>query len=151
MKILRILILTLFLFPYHQFSQSLADKNVLVVWGGWDGHQPEIFSNLIEEWLISQQANYKIFNGIEAYEDLDELMKYDLIIQSITMGELKGKGASNLLKAVRNGVGIAGAHGGLGDSFRNNTGYQFMIGGQWVSHPGGKVDFKVNMINRGFE
>ena len=62
------------------------------------------------------------------------------------MGELKGKGASNLLKAVRNGVGIAGAHGGLGDSFRNNTGYQFMIGGQWVSHPGGKVDFKVNMI-----
>ena len=146
MKILRILILTLFLFPYQQFSQSLADKNVLVVWGGWDGHQPEIFSNLIEEWLISQQANYKIFNGIEAYEDLDELMKYDLIIQSITMGELKGKGASNLLKAVRNGVGIAGAHGGLGDSFRNNTGYQFMIGGQWVSHPGGKVDFKVNMI-----
>ena len=146
MKILRILILTLFLFPYQQFSQSLVDKNVLVVWGGWDGHQPEIFSNLIEEWLISQQANYKIFNGIEAYEDLDELMKYDLIIQSITMGELKGKGASNLLKAVRNGVGIAGAHGGLGDSFRNNTGYQFMIGGQWVSHPGGKVDFKVNMI-----
>ena len=48
MKILRILILTLFLFPYQQFSQSLADKNVLVVWGGWDGHQPEVFSNLIE-------------------------------------------------------------------------------------------------------
>lgn len=83
MKIIRILILTLFLFPYKQFSQSLADKNVLVVWGGWDGHQPEIFSNLIEEWLISQKANYKIFNGIEAYEDLDELMKYDLIIQSV--------------------------------------------------------------------
>ncbi|MBL6684304.1 MAG: ThuA domain-containing protein [Flavobacteriaceae bacterium] len=146
MKIIRILILTLFLFPYKQFSQSLADKNVLVVWGGWDDHQPEIFSNLIEEWLISQKANYKIFNGIEAYEDLDELMKYDLIIQSITMGELKGKAASNLLKAVRNGVGIAGAHGGLGDSFRDNTEYQFMIGGQWVSHPGGKVDFEVNMI-----
>ena len=146
MKLLRIIILTLLLLPYQQFSQSLANKNILVVWGGWDGHQPELFANQIEEWLISQNANYKLYNGVEAYDDYDELIKYDLIIQSITMGELKGKGASNLLKAVRNGVGIAGAHGGLGDSFRNNTGYQFMIGGQWVSHPGGKVNFTVNML-----
>ena len=146
MNLLRIITLTLLLLPYQQFSQSLADKNILVVWGGWDGHQPELFANQIEEWLISQNANYKLYNGVEAYDDYDELIKYDLIIQSITMGELKGKGASNLLKAVRNGVGIAGAHGGLGDSFRNNTGYQFMIGGQFVSHPGGKVNFKVEML-----
>ena len=63
------------------------------------------------------------------------------------MGEIDGKRANNLIKAVRNGVGIAGAHGGLGDSFRNNPNYQFMIGGQWVSHPGGKVDFKVNFLD----
>ena len=25
-------------------SQNLADKKVLVVWGGWDGHKPELFS-----------------------------------------------------------------------------------------------------------
>ena len=32
---------------------------------------------------------------------------------------------------------------GLTDSFRNNPSYQFMVGGQWVDHPGGKVKFTV--------
>ena len=40
MKLFQILILTLVLLPYNQYSQSLNEKNVLVVWGGWDGHQP---------------------------------------------------------------------------------------------------------------
>ena len=34
------------------------------------------------------------------------------------------------------GVGIAGCHGGMCDSFRDNTEWQFMTGGQWVAHPG---------------
>ena len=29
----------------------------------------------------------------------------------------------------------------------DNPNYQYMIGGQWVSHPGGKVDFKVNFLD----
>ena len=141
------LVLIFLIFFLPSCAQSLENKNVLVVWGGWDGHQPEVFANLVEKWLISQKSNYKIANGTEAYDDYEELIKYDLIIQSITMGEIDGKRANNLIKAVRNGVGIAGAHGGLGDSFRNNPNYQFMIGGQWVSHPGGKVDFKVNFLD----
>ncbi len=40
-------------------------------------------------------------------------------------------------------MGIAGWHGGMGDSFRNNTEYQFMVGGQWVAHPGGVIDYEV--------
>ena len=137
----------LLIFFQFSFAQSLKNKNVLVVWGGWEGHQPEVFANLVEKWLISQKSNYKIANGTEAYDDYEELIKYDLIIQSITMGEIDGNRVNNLIKAVSNGVGIAGAHGGLGDSFRNNPNYQFMIGGQWVSHPGGKVDFKVNFLD----
>jgi hypothetical protein len=35
----------------------------------------------------------------------------------------------------------------MGDSFRNNTEYQFMVGGQWVAHPGGVIDYRVNIIN----
>jgi len=31
------------------------------------------------------------------------------------------------------------------DSFRNNTEYQFMTGGQWVAHPGGVIDYTVNI------
>ena len=83
---------------------------------------------------------------MEVYDDLNYLLKYDLIIQSVTMGELDGKQEENLTKAVKSGVGIAGTHGGLGDSFRNNTNYQFMIGGQFVSHPGNKVKFEVEIL-----
>ena len=55
---------------------------------------------------------------------------------------------AGLLKAVRDdGISIAGWHGGLADAFRHNTEYQFMVGGQWVSHPGGIIDYEVNIIN----
>ena len=90
------LILIFLLFFQFSYSQTLENKNVLVVWGGWDGHQPEFFANLVEKWLISQKSNYKITNGVEAYDDYDELIKYDLIIQSITMGEIDQKRANNL-------------------------------------------------------
>ena len=56
----------LLIFFQSSFAQSLENKNVLVVWGGWEGHQPEVFANLVEKWLISQKSNYKISNGIEA-------------------------------------------------------------------------------------
>ena len=129
------------------FGQNLKDKNILVVWGGWDGHQPELFVKHIEKWLISENVNYKIHNGVDAYSDYEELIKYDLIIQSVTMGQINDSELNNLIKAVKNGVGFSGAHGGIADSFRNNPSYQFMVGGQWVSHPGGKVKFTVNILD----
>ena len=135
------------IFSNTLISQKLDNKKVLVVWGGWEGHKPELFANHVENWLVSQKADYKICNGTKAYDDYDKLIEYDLIIQSVTMGKISKKQEENLLKAVISGVGIAGAHGGLVDSFRNNTNYQFMIGGQWVEHPGGKVKFKVKMLD----
>jgi len=33
----------------------------------------------------------------------------------------------------------------MGDSFRNNPSYQFMVGGQWVAHPGNIIDYTVNL------
>ena len=48
--------------------------------------------------------------------------------------------------AVGAGVGLAGCHGGMCDSFRNDTEWQFITGGQWVSHPGGDgIDYTVNI------
>jgi type 1 glutamine amidotransferase len=146
MKYFTFNIIFLLLLTTPQFSQNLEDKNVLVVWGGWDGHKPKKFANIIEDWLKTKNINYQIAEGVEVYDDLESLLKYDLIIQSVTMGELHWKQEENLTKAVKSGVGIAGAHGGLGDSFRNNTSYQFMIGGQWVSHPGNKVKFEVEIL-----
>ena len=45
------------------------------------------------------------------------------------------------------GTGLTGWHGGLCDAFRNAPEYQFMTGGQWVAHPGGKVDYEVTFLN----
>jgi type 1 glutamine amidotransferase len=51
-------------------------------------------------------------------------------------------------KAVGAGVGLAGCHGGMCDAFRNDTEWQFMTGGQWVSHPGGgDVEYTVNITS----
>jgi type 1 glutamine amidotransferase len=33
------------------------------------------------------------------------------------------------------------------DAFRNNPGYQFMTGGQWVAHPGGIINYQVKITN----
>lgn len=52
-----------------------------------------------------------------------------------------------LFDTVKTGVGLAGWHGGLCDSFPTERTYQFMTGGQWVSHPGDIVEYEVNIIN----
>ena len=33
----------------------------------------------------------------------------------------------------------------MADSFRNSTEYQFMVGGQWVAHPGNIIDYEVHI------
>ena len=72
----------------------------------------------------------------------------DLVLQIYTMSSITEEQEAGLLKAVReHGVSIAGWHGGLADAFRQNTEYQFMVGGQWVSHPGGIIDYEVNIID----
>jgi type 1 glutamine amidotransferase len=64
-----------------------------------------------------------------------------------TMGTITNEQERGLLDAIASGVGVAGWHGSMGDSFRNNTNYQFMVGGQWVAHPGNIIDYKVNITN----
>lgn len=49
----------------------------------------------------------------------------------------------NLVLAVRQGSGLGGFHGTMCDSFRSETDYQFMTGGQWVAHPGDIIDYTV--------
>jgi len=71
-----------------------------------------------------------------------------LVVQAVTMGQLTEAQEKGLLDAVRAGVGLAGWHGGLADSFRSNPEYEFMVGGSWAAHPGGIIDYEVNFVNR---
>lgn len=123
----------------------LQNKRILFVWGGWDGHEPAKCRDIFVPWLKEKGAEITVSDSLDAYLD-DKLMNsVDLVIQAWTMGSITGEQSNGLLSAVKNGAGLAGWHGGLGDSFRNNTEYQFMVGGQWVAHPGGVVDYRVNI------
>jgi type 1 glutamine amidotransferase len=129
-----------------QEKSVLNGKKVLFVWGGWMGHEPDKCRDIFVPWLQSEGAFVTVSDTLDAYVNTD-LKQMDLIIQTWTMGTITGPQEKALLEAVRSGVGIAGWHGGLGDSFRNNTEYQFMVGGQWVAHPGGVIDYRVNITD----
>jgi len=122
-------------------------KKVLFVWGGWDGHQPKQCVDVLAP--LVEQAGYEveISDTMDSYLNQDKMKSLSLVVPCWTMGQISGEQQNGLLSAIREGVGIAGWHGGMGDSFRMNTEYQFMVGGQWVAHPGGIVKYSVNVID----
>ena len=130
-----------------QKNPTLKGKKVLYVWGGWKGHEPEQSVDLFVPWIKSEGADVIVSDTLDAYLDEELMGSLDLIIQIWTMGEIAREQEKGLLNAVKSGVGFAGWHGGIGDSFRNNVEYQFMVGGQWVAHPGGIIDYRVNIVN----
>jgi hypothetical protein len=76
------------------------------------------------------------------------IAELSLIVPIYTMSKLTKAEETNLTKAVENGVGLGGYHGGMGDAFRESPEYQFMCGGQWVAHPGNIIDYHVNVTRR---
>lgn len=120
-------------------------KKALFVWGGWEGHEPKQCVDAVAPKIQEAGLEVDIVDTLDVYLDADRLAELDLIVQCWTMGEITGEQCKGLMSAVRNGTNLGGWHGGLGDSFRNNTNYQFMVGGQWVVHPGGVIDYRVNI------
>lgn len=126
---------------------SLEGRKVLMTYGGWAGHDPKVITDTIADWLREEGAEVIISDDLEVYADDSLMSSIDLVIQNVTMGSMSRLQTEGLLKALKRGVGLAGCHGGIGDSFRDNPAYQFAVGGQWVAHPGGEVDFKVNITS----
>ena len=122
-------------------------KKALMVWGGWDGHEPDQCVEIYAPYLREHGYEVDISDSLDAYLDSGKMYALDLVIPIWTMGTITPEQEKGLLDAVESGVGIAGWHGGMADSFRNNVEYQFMVGGQWVAHPGGVIDYEVNIIN----
>jgi len=121
-------------------------SSALIVQGGWDGHEPGPVSEILAEALRGHDFEVEISDTLDSFRDQAKLEALDLIVPIWTMGAIEGGQLSPLLAAVRSGTGIAGVHGGMGDAFRNETEYQFMVGGQWVAHPGGDgVTYDVHM------
>ncbi len=120
-------------------------KKALVNWGGWDGHEPEACATLFAELLRERDYDVDLVSDLGVYADEAYLRTRDVIVPVWTMSEIAPEEVKGLLGAVRGGVGLAGWHGGMGDSFRTSTEYQFMVGGQWVAHPGDIIPYRVEI------
>ncbi len=120
-------------------------KTALINWGGWDGHEPEACATLFAELLQAEGFAVTLVSDLSVYEDEAFMRTLDLIVPVWTMSELSDAQEQGLLGAVGSGVGIGGWHGGMADSFRTRTAYQWLVGGQWVAHPGNVIRYRVNV------
>jgi len=125
----------------------MDQKSALFVYGGWDGHQPHETATFFADRLRQKGYAVTLSDTLDAYLDAERLQSLSLIVPTWTMGTITAEQSKGLLNAIKSGVGVAGWHGTMGDSFRNDTEYQFMVGGQWVAHPGNIIDYRVNITN----
>ncbi|ANP72229.1 hypothetical protein PA27867_1266 [Cryobacterium arcticum] len=115
-------------------------KQALVVRGGWDGHQPVEATELFIPFLEKNGFEVRVEGSTAVYADEEYLRTVDLIVQANTMTSIEGPEFLGLRAAIENGTGLAGWHGGIADSYRNNSDYLQLIGGQFAAHPGRHPD-----------
>jgi type 1 glutamine amidotransferase len=127
--------------------QTARAKKALFVWGGWEGHEPKQCVDIFAPWLQEQGFDVEISHTLDSYLDAAKLKSLDLIVHIFTMSDIKPEQERGLEDAIKSGVGLAGWHGGLADAHRSSVEYEFMVGGQWVAHPGGVIPYRVNIIN----
>jgi type 1 glutamine amidotransferase len=121
-------------------------RKALIVWGGWDGHQPKEVAEIFRAQLAEEGFEVEVSDTLEAFSDGEKLKGLDLIVPVWTMGRIEQAWVNNVSAAVQSGVGLAGCHGGMCDAFRENTDWQFMTGGQWIAHPGNDgTEYKVEI------
>jgi hypothetical protein len=124
-------------------------RKALIVWGGWDGHEPKQVAGIFAQQLKENDFEVEVSDTLDSFKDETKLKALDLIIPEWTMGSITGEQLRPVLAAVSSGVGIAGVHGGMGDSFRQSTEWQWMVGGQWVAHPGNDtMNYAVHVIDK---
>ena len=117
------------------YPAASMSKDALIVWGGWDGHEPELVADFFRQMLESEGFEVHVSGTLDSFTDTD-LSKLSLIVPVITMSSISSDQLLAVTSAVAKGVGMGGCHGGMCDSFRADTEWHFMTGGQWVSHPG---------------
>ena len=122
-------------------------KRALMTWGGWEGHEPKACVEVLAPVLEANGFEVEIRNSLDIFVDRDKMHDLSLIVPVWSMASITREQERGLLDTVRSGVGIAGWHGGMGDSFRDNPEYQWMVGGQWVAHPDGIIDYEVNIVD----
>ena len=120
-------------------------RSALIVWGGWNGHDPEDCAAIYRRWLHEDGFSVRVETDPEVFAD-PAIKDLSLIIPCTTMSVISRDAATNLAAAIESGVGMGGHHGTMGDAFHDSPLYQFVVGGQWVAHPGNIIDYTVDVV-----
>jgi hypothetical protein len=123
-------------------------RKALIVYGGWPGHQPEAGAHAVEAMLTADGFAVELSTDFEAF-GRDDLGAFSLVVPNITSHPIaetpiSGKAVDNLVAAVRSGVGFGTFHGSA-VAFPPMVNYHFMMGAQWVQHPGNILDYRVHV------
>ena len=126
-------------------------RSAMILCGGWEGHEPVLVTGRFKKFLESENFTVAVADSVKVMEDKERLLELDLFIPIWTMcnEDLPKLFFEPLLEIIGSGVGLAGCHGGMCDAFRNNVGWQFLTGANWVAHPGcDGTKYRVNIISK---
>jgi hypothetical protein len=126
--------------------QDASGRSAIVVRGGWEGHNPVEATDRFVPFLEGHGFSVEVRDDLDVYTDAEKLAATDLVLQCYTQGTATDNQVNGLSAAVQAGTGLAGWHGGIVDSFRASPDYLHMTGGQWAAHPGGFVDYEVEVV-----
>lgn len=130
----------------------MAERNALITWGGWEGHEPDKVAAIIGGMLSDDGVKVETHDTLACFDDAERLRGFDVIVPVWTMSKITKEQAENVSEAVARGTGLAGCHGGMCDAFRESVLWQFMTGANWVAHPGGDgVEYTVKIADRDHE
>ncbi len=107
-----------------------------ILTGGWSGHDPEGVAAWSAERLAALSVSAEVVRDLDALDDAAALDGLALLVPNWSWGSLSPSQETALVTAVERGLGLVGTHGGMGDTSRASLKYQWLVGGQFVAHPG---------------
>ncbi|MEM9082638.1 MAG: ThuA domain-containing protein [Planctomycetota bacterium] len=119
----------------------------LVLIGGWEGHEPRETFETVKPLLTEVGLECDDHESLAPLTNEESLKEYSVIVPCWTMDTLPQGASEALNNAIQHhGVSLAGWHGGMGDAFRSDAQYNFIVGGQFVAHPGDIHDYAVDIV-----
>jgi type 1 glutamine amidotransferase len=122
--------------PEISKPRHTSRRVALIVRGGWEGHHPVKTTDRLLPFFEENNFDVRVDDSPSVYANHDYMAAVDRIVQAVTMSTIEQAGVAGLRAAVEDGCGFAGWHGGLVDSYRSDTEYLQLVGGQFVAHPG---------------
>jgi type 1 glutamine amidotransferase len=120
-------------------------RKAVIIWGGWQGHEPEQCAEIVGEMLRQDGFAVEITADLGVFGSA-ALPQADLLVPIITGESIEQRHAEALVEAVRGGLGLAGHHGSIATTFKESGPFRYVSGVTWVAHPGDIIDFRVNII-----